>query len=50
MNIFDAIRQTYSKYGVLGFYKGFYVTCMKTIPTTAMLFVLNEQFRKILEI
>ena len=42
INLLDACKKTYKRHGVGGFYKGFYVTLMKTIPTTAILFVLNE--------
>jgi len=48
--LLDTVRKTYSRYGLQGFYRGFYVTLMKTLPTTAILFALNEQFRTILEI
>lgn len=42
----DLFQQVYRRDGMGGFYKGFLATCMKVIPTTAILFFLNDKIKK----
>jgi len=49
-NTLDAFAQQFKREGLRGFYKGYQATVMKTLPMTAMLFVLNEQLKKVFSI
>ena len=46
----DAISQTYAREGIPGFFKGLWATYLKVAPMTALLFLTNEQMKKMMSI
>lgn len=44
----DLLSQVYRKGGLVGFYKGFTATCMKVVPSTAVLFILNDKIKTLM--
>ena len=44
----DMLSQVYRRNGLAGFYKGFLATCLKIVPTTAILFVCNDKIKKLI--
>ena len=43
--ITDLLQQVHRRDGMKGFYKGFTATCMKVVPSTAILFILNDKIK-----
>ena len=46
----DAIGQLYRREGPKGFYKGLWATYLKVAPMTAILFLTNEELKRLLKI
>ena len=46
----DVCRQVYAKSGMIGFYKGLWATYLKVAPMTAILFLTNEQLKRLWKI
>ena len=49
-NMLDLCLQLWQKEGFNGFYKGFQATAAKAIPTSAIMFFLNEELKKMLNV
>mmetsp|Transcript_9624 Transcript_9624/g.16166 ORF Transcript_9624/g.16166 Transcript_9624/m.16166 type:complete len:140 (+) Transcript_9624:573-992(+) len=49
-NSFEACKYIIKNQGVSGLYRGYQATIVKTVPMTALLFILNEQFRLYLRV
>ena len=45
-NIFDLCYRMYKKDGFKAFYRGYNATLMKSIPTNAVLFLMNEKLKQ----
>ena len=48
--IVDVCKQLYRNEGIYGFYKGLWATYLKVAPMTAILFLCNEQLKRIIGI
>ena len=42
VNTPDIFLKIYQRWGLGGFYKGFSVTCIKSVPSSAILFFMSE--------
>jgi solute carrier family 25 phosphate transporter 23/24/25/41 len=46
--IADVMKQLYAKEGFNGFWKGLWATYLKVAPMTAILFLCNEQLKRMI--
>jgi hypothetical protein len=44
----DLFTQVHQRDGWKGFYRGFTATCLKVIPATALLFICNNNIKKLI--